>query len=332
LRVKVVAAHSGGYPRPPEWRKSIDLYNSGKMDYISLMNTWERNTKRVIYEQMEEGLDLITTGHLAWDDIFRPFAVSWSGIELPEVGGYHRFYELNFYYKKPIVEGPIRPTKPVMYKEQILAYEVSPRTLKISVPGPLTFALHVENKFYESADDLLDDLTYALAYEINAVEDFVDYIQIEEPALVDPEVRPEDIDIGIEYINKLANMLVKPVIVKTYFKPAESIYRLLISLDVDGLGFDMIAWNYEDAKETINEYGYPFQIIDLGVGDALNVRLEPIEENVSKIMGVIDEACPKEIHISHNYRLDVIPYSHVRKKLRRVSEIALKLREMIEEG
>ena len=94
----------------------------------------------------------------------------------------------------------------------------------------------------------------------------------------------------------------------------------------------MIAWNYEDLREVINEYGYPFHIIDFGVGDALNVRLEAIEESVSKIMAVVDEACPKEIHVSHNYRLDVLPYSHVRKKLRRISEIALKLREMLEEG
>ncbi|UXD22919.1 hypothetical protein IPA_09605 [Ignicoccus pacificus DSM 13166] len=296
------------------------------------MSTWESASKKVIFEQVEEGLDVVTTGHLAWDDIFRPFAEAWAGVELPEVGGYYRYYELNFYYKKPIINGPIRPTRPVMFKEQLLASEISPRMVKISIPGPLTFALHVQDEFYEDVEELMNDLTYALAYEVEAVEGLIDYVQIEEPALVDPEVKPEDVDLGIEYINKLSNLISVPVVVKTYFKPAERVYKLLMGLNVDGLGFDMVAWNYEDLKETINEYGYPFEIIDLGVGDALNVRLEAIEENVSKIMAVLDEACPKEVHISHNYRLDVLPYSHIRKKLRRLAEIALNLRKAIEEG
>jgi 5-methyltetrahydropteroyltriglutamate--homocysteine methyltransferase len=328
----VLAVHSGGYPRPPEWRKSNDMYNAGKLDYISLISAWERNTKKVIYEQAEENLDVLTSGHIAWDDIFRPFAEGWSGVELPEVGGYYRFYELNFYYKRAIVNGPIRPTRPVMYKEYLLASEISPRPLKLSIPGPLTFVTHVENEFYEDVEDLLNDITYALAYEVDAVEGFADYVQIEEPALVDPEMKPEDIDLGIEYINKLANMISIPVIVKTYFKPASEVYKLLLNLNVDGLGFDMVVWNYEDLKDTINEYGYPYEILDLGVSDALNVKLEPIEETVSKVMSVLDEACPRELHLSHNYRLDVLPYSHVRKKMRRLAEIALKLRETVEEG
>ncbi len=330
MRFKVLASHAGGYPRPPEWRKSVDAYQAGKIDFKSLMRSWETHTISTIFEQLEEGLDVITTGHLVWDDIFRPFAQAWDGIELPEVGGYYRFYELNFYYKRPIVVNEIRPTYPVLFNEQKLLKEVNARTSKVVIPGPLTFALHIENKYYSNVVALLRDITLALATEIDFIKDLVDYVQIDEPALVDPEVKDELKANAINSLNELSALIGdKKVIVKTYFKPANEIYRLLDHLHVSGIGFDLVNWNYEDLKEYVSQYGYAFDLIDLGVADALNVRLEPVEETVGKIMGLLDEIRVREVHVSHNYRLDLLPYSHVRKKMRRLNEIVINLRKRL---
>ncbi|ALU12800.1 hypothetical protein EYM_07655 [Ignicoccus islandicus DSM 13165] len=330
MKTKILTSHSGGYPRPPEWRKSIDAYQAGKIDYKALMRNWELQTSSVIFEQMEENIDILTSGNLFWDDLFRPFAKAWDGMELPEVGGYYRFYELNFYYKRAIVNGEIRPTYPVLYHEQKLLKELNGRSSKVVVPGPLTFALHVENKYYPNIKSLLRDITLALATELEMVKDFVDYIQVDEPALVDPEVNDELKGLAIHFINELSALTdEKKIIVKTYFKPATDIYHLIEDLEVSGIGFDAVSWNYEDMKETVSEYGYPFDVLDLGIGDALNVRLEPVEETVGKVIGLMDEIKVKELHISHNYRLDLLPYSHIRKKLRRLSEIVINLRRRI---
>jgi len=332
VRLKVVASHPGGYPRPPELRKSIDAYNAGKLDFTSLRSAWERSTKRVIMEQVEEGLDLLTTGHLLWDDVFRPFVSTWEGFELPEVGGYYRFYELNFYYKRAKVKGPIYPLRPVTLGEHRLAYQVSPRPLKAHLPGPLTFALHVDNQYYERMEELMSDLTSALAYEAVALSQYVDYIYLEEPALVDPEVPAEAKQLGIEYINVIAQAVDVPVVVKTYFKNPENVYEMLLDLSVDGIGFDMTSWNYDDAKATFSEYGYPYPIIEFGVTDALNVKLEHIEETAAKTLNLIEEVDANEVHVSASYRYDVLPYSYIRKKMRRLAEIAFKLRELVNEG
>ena len=332
MKTKVLASHAGGYPRPPEWRKSVDAYNSKKIDYKALMRNWELQTSLVIFEQLEENLDVLTTGNLNWDDPFRPFAQAWDGLELPEVGGYYRFYELNFYYKRPIVVGEIKPTYPVLYYEQKLLKDLNGRASKVVIPGPLTFALHVDNKHYPTMKSLIRDITLALTVEIDMVKDLIDYVQIDEPALVDPEVSDELKALAINFINELSTLLSeKKVILKTYFKPAADVYHMLSGLEVDGLGFDVVNWNYEDLKETLSENDYTFSILDLGVADALNVKLEPVEESVGKIMSLLDEIYVKELHLSHNYRLDLLPYSHIRKKLRRLSEIAINLRRRLTE-
>jgi len=326
--LKVLASHPGGYPRPPELRKAIDAYNSGKLDYSSLRDTWERNMMKVIDEQCEEGMDVLTTGNLLWDDVFRPFVNAWGGFEIPEVGGYYRYYELNFYYKRARVKGPIYPIRPATVTEHAIARSVAPRSLKVSLPGPLTFALHVENEFYERQDELMSDLTKTLAYEISELSPFVDYVQLEEPALVDPEVPAELKALGIEFINVLAAYVDVPVIVKTYFKNPEAVYKELLDLRVDGIGFDMTFWNYDEAKALFSEYGYPYPIIDFGATDALNVKLEPIEETAAKLYNLIEEVDANEVHVSANYRYDVLPYSYIRKKMRRLAEITFKLREL----
>jgi len=328
VRIKVVAAHPGGYPRPPELRKAIDAYSAKKLDYTVLRDTFERNLTKVLDEQCEEGLDLLTTGHLMWDDVFRPFTSTWAGFELPEVGGYYRYYELNFYYKRAVVKEQIRPTRPATATEHYIASTVAPRPLKASLPGPLTFALHVDDQYYNNVDELMADLTRALAYEISEIEQFVDYIQLEEPALVDPEVPGELKALGIEYINLLSSYTDTPLLVKTYFKNPENSYKLMLDLRVDGIGFDMTFWNYDEAKDLFAEYGYPYPLIDFGVTDALNVKLEPIEETAAKLLNLIEEVDANEIHVSANYRYDVLPYSYIRKKMRRLAEIAFKLREL----
>jgi methionine synthase II (cobalamin-independent) len=150
--------------------------------------------------------------------------------------------------------------------------------------------------------------------------------------LVDPEVSKELKALGVEFNNAIARSVDVPVIVKTYFKPADEVYPLLLDLDADGIGFDLTTWNYDELKSVIADYGYPFEIIDLGVSDALNVKLEPIEETATKALSVIDEAQPREVHVSANYRYDVLPYSYIRKKMRRLAEITFKLREMVDEG
>ena len=334
MKTRVLASHAGGYPRPPEWRKSVDAYQSKKIDYKVLMRSWELQTSLVIFEQLEENLDVLTTGNLSWDDPFRPFAQAWDGLELPEVGGYYRFYELNFYYKRPIVSGEIRPTYPVLYYEQKLLRDLNGRASKVVIPGPLTFALHVDNKHYPTLKSLMRDITLALAAEVDMVKDLIDYVQIDEPALVDPEVDDELKALAIHFINEFSALIGgNRVVVKTYFKPASDVYHMLSDLEVDGLGFDVINWNYEDLKETLAESGYSFDVLDLGIADALNVKLEPVEESVGKVMSLLDEIRVKELHLSHNYRLDLLPYSHIRKKLRRLSEIAINLRRRLtEEG
>ncbi len=317
MRIKVVAAHSGGFPRPPELRKAIDAFENGKIGKTALRNAWEKAVKEVLNKQLEAGLDLVSGGQLLWEDIFRPFNASWEGLSLPSVGGYKRFYELNFYYREAEAELPIAWRPAVIYEAK-LVNSISPRFTMITLPGPLTFAKHVKT---EDERETMFELADALAREAALLEDYVDYLIIEEPELAEAE---ED---AVEALNIVARSVSIPVIVKIYFKKVNN-YPLLLDLEVEGLGFDFRKWKVEEFEGVVEEYGYPFQILSAGVAEALDIFVD-IDGGVNKVKKLLNVVEVPEIHVTHNWRLDVIPYSSVDKKLKEVAEIANRVRREI---
>ncbi len=100
----------GSYPKPPNegqpfaLRKTLHAVQKGDATEDDVRRVQEDLAREVIAEQEAAGIDVITDGHVRWDDILTPFARNMAGFE---IGGLLRWFDNNVYYRRPICTGPL---------------------------------------------------------------------------------------------------------------------------------------------------------------------------------------------------------------------------------
>ena len=106
----------GNYPKVTDSaskesiRSAIHQYDSEKFSSQQLEEVFRENTRRVLREQEEAGIELLTDGQLRWDDLVTPFAAKIEGFQ---INGLTRFFNNNVYYRQPIVVSQLRTRGPV---------------------------------------------------------------------------------------------------------------------------------------------------------------------------------------------------------------------------
>jgi len=311
--MKLLAGICGGFPRPKELDDALDALEAGKISRETFVEIAERFLREVIRLQENSGMDVLTSGLLTWRDPLEPFAAGLSGIEL---GGLSRFFDTSLYYRRPIIAGKITWNKPIVLKEVQELEKHTSRLIKAVVPGPYTFLKLSENLFYESADLLVDDLIEALKSEINMLGKVADFIQVDEPSLVDSELSRIDRLRGIDIVNELltkVNIPEEKLIIATYFDLDIEKYSLLLDLRA-GLHLDLTSKPYS-AKEALSEYGYEGKLLSLGVIDSRSVYPVDPREIVYRISKLLDKISADTLIFSTSSWLNYIPYHEAVRKL-----------------
>src|SRR3990172_11998072 len=109
--MKLIAASSGSYPRigpTPELqvlRRSITERDTGKKTDADVQAAEDALTRAAIAEQVSSGLDLVTDGQIRWYDPISHLAGKWENVS---INGLLRYFDTNFYFRQPVVRGPIR--------------------------------------------------------------------------------------------------------------------------------------------------------------------------------------------------------------------------------
>ena len=149
----------GSYPKPPDegeqftLRKTLHALERGDASEADLQAVFEDMTRTVIAEQEAAGIDIVTDGHVRWDDIITPFARHMAGFE---IGGLLRWFDNNVYYRRPICTGPIEWRGPTSVDAFRFAQSVAKVPVKAVIPGPVTFArLSVDEHYSDHQEFVL---------------------------------------------------------------------------------------------------------------------------------------------------------------------------------
>ena len=100
----------GNYPKITEDKTQVNLrltlnkFDQKKITLVELEKAYQETINRVIAEQEEAGLDIITDGQIRWDDLVTPFAKNIDGFK---IGGLLRFFDNNVYYRRPVVKSKL---------------------------------------------------------------------------------------------------------------------------------------------------------------------------------------------------------------------------------
>jgi 5-methyltetrahydropteroyltriglutamate--homocysteine methyltransferase len=314
----------GSYPKPPHegetftLRKTLHAIERGEADATDLRKAQDDLVTQIIAEQEAAGIDIVTDGQVRWDDILTPFAKKMAGFE---VGGLLRFFDNNTYYRRPVCVAKVEWRGPTSIEDFKFATSVTDGTVKAVIPGPVTFAHLSLDEYYSDHERFAVAIAEVLAQEAFELEAAgATLIQIDEPSLLGA---PEDLDLAKRCLDIVTRELKEAeTIVATYFGDAKRLGAEIYDLPVTGIGLDLIAGPENEALLDAYPEGKKMQ---LGIVDARNTRLEPVDDLARIIERYATKVGPRRLRVSPSAGLEYLPRDKARAKLERLTEAARKV-------
>ncbi len=313
----------GAYPKPPAEggtfavRKTLHALEKGEATEDDLQAAREALVREVIAEQESAGIDVVTDGHVFWDDIVTPFARHMSGFE---IGGLIRFFDNNVYYRRPVCTGPVEWRGPTSVAQWQFASSVATVPVKAVIPGPVTFAHLSLDEHYGDHEAFVTDVARVLAQEAaELVAAGARHLQIDEPSLLGA---PEDLALARDALQQIADEASgAEVTVATYFGDAKRLGAELFTLPVDGFGLDLISG--PESRNLVADLPEGKKL-QAGVVDARNTKLEDLQALVVEIGMLAEEIGEENLSVSPSASLEFLPREKARAKLARLAEAARK--------
>ena len=317
----------GNYPKigpgtkAPSLRNAINQFDRGRITEEELRRVEDEVTKEVIQEQIDAEVDLVTDGQIRWDDGQTYFARRIKGFS---VNGLIRYFDTNTYYRHPIAEAKLEWNGPGSIEHFQFAQAQSSRPVKAVITGPYTLARLSQKGRYPDLSSLVLDLAQILNQEAWALQEAgATVIQFDEPAILKYK---EDFSLFQQASEVATRGISTKTVLCTYFRDVSGLVPDLFKLPFQVFGLDF-AWgpgNFQLLE------GFPEdKEMAVGLLDARNTRMEPVEAIVEAVRRVTDKVSLDRIHLSPSCGLDFLPRQNARDKLARLVEGARAAQEKL---
>jgi 5-methyltetrahydropteroyltriglutamate--homocysteine methyltransferase len=312
----------GSYPKissdknVPNLRNALNQFEQNRISEEKLEKVYKATIIRVLKEQENAGIEIITDGQVRWDDLLTPFA---RNIEGCEVNGLLRFFDNNFYYRKPVIKSKMVFKDFTTLEDFKFAIANSNKSLKVVLPGGLTFAGLSLDEYYKDLMSFGMDYSQILKKEIQRLDmEGVDYIQLDEPSLC---FVPQEISLLKESLRTIFSGIKAKTILFLYFGSIKNLVPELFDLPVDIIGIDLVS--KPENLSFILKADLKKELI-LGCLDARNTKMEDEKEILKLIEKVSMKIPPEKLYISPSCGLEFLPHENALRKLELLSSIAYK--------
>lgn len=299
---KVATRRGGG-----KLRTARAKFETGELPETEFRKVQDDVTLEVIEEQLKAGLDLITDGHIRWDDPQTYFGGRLAGVRLT---GLERYFDTNIYYRQPLVHGPLQWQGPISVQNYQFAARHSSKPVKAVIPGPYTMARLSRDSHYHDFRRCVLAWAEALQHEAKALAQAdVPLLQIDEPAML---FHKEDFPLFSQAIQLMLREVTTKTAIYTYFGDVEGLYPAILELPVDVLGLDFVMGkrNFEIIRQA------PFtKELGCGIVDARNTKRETVADIAEQVRAISRIVPPDRLYISPNCGLEFLPREVAYEKL-----------------
>lgn len=317
----------GSYPKVTESDSDnlpgvIDRWQKQEVNDAGLQQEIEKVIRRVLQEQEQAGLDLVTDGQIRWEDLPHGFVRNSTGIKR---GALRRFFDNNTYYRRLEQGDSVVWQKSASSEDVKFASTVTKKPVKAALPGPLTLAYATEAKPGQTLENLLPQYTEMLRQEVQALEKSgVKEIQIDEPHLSATEPLTAK---TIDAINAIFAGVKARRWVAVYFQDVSAVLPALSKLQVEVLSLDLVSAREKNPNlltktaELLKGGAWKGEVA-LGLVDARNTKLEDIQK-LKEDIALFTKAVPAEkLWLTPNCGMEFLPHSSAVKKLKVLREAA----------
>jgi 5-methyltetrahydropteroyltriglutamate--homocysteine methyltransferase len=315
----------GNYPKISKDKNALNLRNAlnqfdqKKISKEELERTYQETILRVIKEQEEAGIDIITDGQIRWFDLVTPLA---KNIEGMEIGGLIRFFDNNFYFRRPVVKSEVKFKNYSTVEEFKFASLKATKKVKAVIVGPFTLAKLSLDEHYHDLEKLTLDLAEILNQEIIGLENAgAEIIQIDEPSLC---FSPESFDLAKKALDIVMSNIKAKTACYFYFGSIKNLYPRIFDLPVDIIGLDIKSMPENLDLFLQNDFS---QEIALGCVDARNTKMES-EEELLKLFEKVTKRFPhKQIYVNPSCGLEFLPQENAFAKLKNMANAVKKFNQ-----
>jgi 5-methyltetrahydropteroyltriglutamate--homocysteine methyltransferase len=300
------------------WRVSPEFLNQAQRDATLL----------AIRAQEDARLDIITDGEICRESYSNRFATALDGVDIDNPGtALDRSGHPN---PVPRVVGPIRRKHPVEVEDLKFLRAHTPRTIKITIPGPFTMAQQAQDDYYGSREALAFGYAEAVNEEVRDLfAAGADIVQLDEPYL---QARPAEAQqYGVKVINRALDGVTGTTAVHICFGYAAIIherpagYSFLpelaacdcdqISIETAQSGLDCSVLSSLDGKTII-----------LGVLDLADPAVESPEVVVERVRRALPYVPASRIVLAPDCGMKYLPRETAFGKLTAMTAAAVRLR------
>jgi 5-methyltetrahydropteroyltriglutamate--homocysteine methyltransferase len=240
------------------------------------------------------------------------------------VSGLVRSYG-NRYYRKPVVAGPVRWSRPVTVEWFRFAQEQTQKPVKAILTGPYTMMDWSFDDHYGSRAALAMALAEAIHQEAAAlVEAGARYVQIDEPAV---SVRPDEIDLAISAMGMVTGGLKARTITHICYGDFPAIYPRLLDLPVDQFTLEL---SNSDLGLLQLFKTSPFtKELGAGVLDVHTHSIEPVEVVKERITAALAVVPASRLYVNPDCGLKTRSPEQAEAKLRNMVEATREVRRSL---
>jgi len=314
--MRLILMNNSSYPRvgdrPQEQRlrRTLAKHEEGRVSEKQVRDAENMTVAEVVREQIAAGMELVTDGMVRWHDPLSHLAGSLENVRRGEL---RRYFDSNFLYRQPIVEGTPRWVKPLLGDDLAHALANSTRPVKGILPGPYTTARNsrVNDSALTSIGELTMAFAEAFANEVEAMaEAGAKIVQIDEPSILQ---HPEDIGLVREAMGILAAKKGSADLsLTTYFGDAAKLYGDFQDMPVEILGLD---FTYsEDLISNIEMVGSS-KVLALGLVDGRNTKMEDLEDVFRMFDRILPRVSVDHCYLTPSCGLEFLPRDRARRKL-----------------
>jgi len=316
VQVTVVGSYPkiGSPGRAPNLRTAIHRLDAGRLSAAELQEVERQVTVDVLEQQAQAGIDLVTDGQIRWDDGQTYFARAIAGFD---IAGLIRYFDTNTYYRQPEATGPLAWKGPIAVDDFRFAKAHSAKPVKAVVTGPYTLARLSKPGAAGSVKALALELAKVLHQEAMALEAAgADFIQFDEPAIC---WWPEELGVLREASEVVTDGLRAKTAMYTWFRDVAAVAPQVFGLPFQVFGLDFV-WGPRN-WETLSRFPAGKELA-LGIVDARNTRLEPVQEITEAIKRAARYVSPDRLYVNPSAGLDYLPRQSAYNKMMRLAEAA----------
>ncbi len=318
--MEVKAYLTGQFAKSEQLIKAYRDRVKGKISEQTLDEILRKHVREVVEVQYASGLTYVSDGMLNWHDLFRPIVEGIGGIE---VNGLARWFDNNFFYKKPITIGELHFKRSIT-DGYIFSEYVKHGKLKAILPDPFTIASMSENQYYKRFEDMLFSYAEILAeHAVNVEELGVAQIQLSSPYMAFTRLSGDEVEMASEAVREIRKRTRAELLFHTFYGPASNVIPHALDFPVDVVGVDMTL----SKPREITDYSITKPLC-LGVLDGRNSMIEDVQALVKLCKRIADDAGLRLLHVAPNCEFEMLPYEIALRKTRLLGELSKALGEV----